>query len=104
MDFDQAKGQATPAQTCMAGLFGCAWFAASVCFTVYCGIYAFNNPEPQAYYVPDTAFTEPQLIPIASPEDDSIVPIHDQFILWFKWSFANICAFFGLICCFFPVT
>ena len=84
---------------------GCAWLAASVAFMVYCGIYAFNNPEPQAYYVPGTAFTEPQLIPITSSEDgDSIVPIHDQFILWFTWMFYNMCALLVLGCCFAPIT
>ena len=89
---------------CIASLCGCAWLATSITFMVYCGIYAFNNPEPQAYYVPGTTLTEPQLIPITSQgENYGIVAIHDQFVMWFTWMFYNMCAFLGLGCCFAPI-
>ena len=33
----------------------------------------------------------------------TLVPIHNMFVMWFTWSFANICCIFALMCCVMPV-
>ena len=88
---------ATPAMMCVGGLCGLAFCAASVAFMVYTGIYAFNNPEPQAYFLEPTVGHGAQLVATADVDADGVVPIHDQFVLWFTWMFYNQAAFFGLM-------
>lgn len=69
---------------------------------MYLGIYAFNNPEPQAYYIEGTNVSQPELVPTVPDPNalaEGVTPIHDQFVLWFKWNFANsLVSFFVTPC------
>lgn len=57
---------------------------------VYFGIYAFNNPDAQAYYIEGTAVSQPELVPIVpNVEAEGVTPVHDQFVLWFKLQFIS---------------
>ena len=72
--------------------------AAVITFCVYLGIYAFDNPEPECYYIAGTETTQPQLKRIADVNSDGVEPIHDEFVKWFMWMFVNQMVFIGLIC------
>ena len=67
--------------------------AAKITFWVYLGIYAFSNPDLPAFHQ-----AEPQRLLATQNIDETLVPIHDQFVLWFTWMFANICVAAGFIC------
>ena len=67
-------------------------------FAVYLGIYAYNNPEPQAYYLEPTSTEPAQLVPLADTNAEGVVPIHDQFILWFTWMFYSQLVWFPFAC------
>ena len=57
---------------------------------MYLAIYAFNNPDAQAYYIASTDETQADLVAIVPDvKADGVTPIHDQFITWFIWMFAN---------------
>ena len=83
---------------CIASVCGCAFFAAHVTCMVYFGIYAYNNPDPEAYYLEPTARSDAQLVADASADAEGVVPIHNQFIFWYKWMFYNGLAAYGLGC------
>ena len=86
---DQAKNMGWPAQL-VSCICGCGCLAAGITFIVYLGIYAFNNPEAQTYYIAGSDTTQAELVPIVPNVDaEGVTPIHDQFITWFKWMFAN---------------
>lgn len=69
-------------------LCACGYLAAAITITVYFGIYAFNNPNEPAWYIPGTDLTEPELVPVA-PNDGTGTAIHDDFVTWFLWNFIN---------------
>lgn len=78
-----------PVQLCSC-IFSCGCLAGVITFLVYLGIYAFNNPEPQAYYIAETPLTQAYLVDtVADVEAEGVTPIHDQFVTWFTWVFAN---------------
>ena len=70
-------------------ILGCGCLAAKITLIVYLGIYTFNNPEPQAYYIAGSATTQAELVPIVEVGAYGITPIHDQFLTWFTWMFIN---------------
>ena len=88
----------------------CAWICLFACFGavttlwVYFGIYAFDNPNVDAYYMPgDGTTANPGLLVGEQNAEGSLVPIHNMFVMWFTWSFANICSFFALMFCIMPM-
>lgn len=98
---DQFKAQAAGAGVCggiISCICGCSCLAAVITFTVYCGIYAFNNPEPQAYYIAATGTSEAYLAStVADVDAEGVTAVHDQFIMWFTWIFAmQMIMFFGM--------
>jgi len=58
--------------------------ATILAFTVYIGKYAFDNPNPDAWYI------DGQLVP-AEPtlEGAEFTAVHDQYVTWFLWGFIN---------------
>ena len=77
----------------IGGLCTCACLAAKITFWVYLGIYAFDNPEPVTFFQ-----AEPAQLLSAQNAAGTLQPIHDQFVLWFTWMFANICVAAGMMC------
>lgn len=80
------------------GLISCACLAAMITLLVYLGIYAFNNPNTQAFYDATT-----DSLVIAQNAEGTLVPIHDQFVLWFTWMFINACVSIGFMMCVGPI-
>ena len=69
-------------------IFSCVLLAAYITLSVYLGLYAFNNPDAQAYYIAGTETTQADLVPTI-PDADDAIPIHDHFVTWFTWMFIN---------------
>ena len=81
----------------LIGVCGC--FTTFITFTVYLGIYAFSNPEAQAYYISGSDETQAELVAIVpDAEADGVIPIHDHFVTWFTWMFANQLITLSWIC------
>ena len=49
------------------------------------GLFAFDNQDPAAWYQ-----TNPKQLVSAQNAKETLVPIHNQFVLWFKWMFINV--------------
>lgn len=85
----------------MSGLVGCilctACSVAPIVFTVYLGIYSFNNPDNEAWMGvvsgEETLFADKAAAEAASASD--IVDIHNRFVIWFLWGFIQILAPIG---------
>ena len=57
---------------------GCGCFTILICLSVYLGIYAFSNPEAQAYYIAGTDETQADLVAIVPDvKADGVTAIHD---------------------------
>ena len=71
---------------CLCGLSCCA---AAVTFIVYLGIYAFNNPNAEAWY--GNAAGKEMLFETeadaTTAKATDIVDIHGRFVTWFLWGF-----------------
>ena len=68
-----------------------------ISFTVYMGIYAFNNPNPPCWYS-DAGLTAAD--PGVTAEfPNAAQPIHDQFVTWFLWGFINQLVWLALPLC-----
>ena len=59
------------------------FFGLLVTYVVYLGIFAFANPDKQAYYMVD-AYNEKMT---ETAENESAVNVHGQFVAWFIWGF-----------------
>ena len=96
---DQFKSQAAGLGVCskiVGCICSCGCLAAIITFTVYCGMYAFNNPEPQAYYIAATGTSPASLVGVADVDAVGVTAVHDQFVRWFTWVFAQqMVMFFG---------
>ena len=69
-----------------------------ILFHIFLGVYAFENPDEQAYYLAGTDTTEPALVrEFSAAVADRVTDIHDGFVLWFTWMFFNIVLFWALI-------
>ena len=89
---DQFKSQAAGLGVCskiVGCICSCGCLAAIITFTVYCGMYAFNNPEPQAYYIAATGASPASLVGVADVDAVGVTAVHDQFVRWFTWIFAQ---------------
>ena len=93
MDNMDKVNEQPPLVKAIGGLCSCACLAAKITFWVYLGICAFDNPEPVAFYQ-----TEPAQLVGVQNTDATLQPIHDQFVLWFTWMFANVCVAAGMMC------
>jgi len=72
---------------------------------VYLGIYAFNNPEPAAWYI-ETSEDTGILVGVAPADGtEGVTDVHGNMVRWFTWVFANnmICfaapIFMGAVSC-----
>lgn len=77
------------AATCIMCLCGLACCAAGVTFMAYLGIYAFNNPNEEAWYGSmngNGKIFETENAATAAKAID-IVDIHGRFVTWFLWGF-----------------
>ena len=59
----------------------------NIIYLVYLGIYAYNNPEPQAFYVEATDTNPAQLVALADADAEGVVAVHDRFVFWFTFMF-----------------
>mgnify|MGYP001102976913 CR=1 FL=1 len=66
--------------------------------TVYFGIYAFNNPDEQAYYISGSALNQPELVAVNPADMNGVTEIHDRFVTWFKMGFASCMLMFAMPC------
>ena len=87
MDSVQAAGTATKCIGCLCSLACCA---AQVTFIVYLGIFAFNNPDMEAWYGKQadgegTLFAQESDATVTG--DTELEDIHGKFVLWFMWGF-----------------
>lgn len=57
------------------------------------GIFAFNNPNPEAWYV------DGALVPTLPAEGTEFTAVHDQYVTWFLWGFINQMIFFATPIC-----
>lgn len=57
--------------------------ALAISYTAYMGIFAFNNPNPEAWYV------DGALVPTLPAEGTEFTAVHDQYVTWFLWGFIN---------------
>ena len=73
---DLLKTASLPIQ-CLGCLISCGCLAALITFCVYLGIYAYNNPEPQAFYVAATETSQPELVAYADVNDENVTAVHD---------------------------
>ena len=83
----------------MSGLVGCllcvACSALPIVFAVYVGIYAFNNPDSEAWLGTLDADENQLFADKAAAEAataTNIVDIHNRFVIWFLWGFCQILA------------
>ena len=76
----------------------CGCFATIIAFCVFLGLYAFNNPEPDCFYIPGSDTSQPYLAVDADVEAEGVEPIHEQFVTWFTWMFANMMILFVAPC------
>ena len=93
---DQYKSQLEGAGMCVqltACLCACAKLAAFITFWVYLGIFAFNNPDNQAWYGV-TAGVEGLSADQPAATATDVVDIHGRFVNWFLWGFINL-----VVCC-----
>ena len=97
MDFvKQGTGSLGVCSKIVGCICSCGCLAAIITFTVYCGMYAFNNPEPQAYYIAATGTSPASLVGVADVNAEGVTAVHDQFVKWFTWVFAQqMVMFFG---------
>jgi len=65
-----------------------------IVFLVYLGIYAFNNPDQDAWYglvkTEQTLFTTEDAGKMVGAEN--LVNIHSRFVVWFLWGFIQMLA------------
>ena len=54
-----------------------------VCFYIY----AYNNPDADAYYVEGHDGQGPELVSNPNETTMSVDPIHNKFVTWFTWMF-----------------
>ena len=88
MEFKSARS--SRARNAVMYIFFCVFLAAYITLSVFLGLYAFNNPDAQAYYISGTDTSQADLVPIIPANDaDGVVPIHDHFVTWFTWMFIN---------------
>ena len=66
--------------------------------SVYFGIYAFSNPDEQAFYISGSAQNQPELVAMEPADMLDVTAIHDRFILWFKMGFASCVLMFAMPC------
>ena len=66
--------------------------------TVFFGIYAFNNPDEQAYYISGSALNQPELVAVNPAAMNGVTEIHDRFVTWFKMGFASCMLMFAMPC------
>lgn len=72
----------------------CALSAVPIVLLVYLGIYAFDNPDTDAWYglvkKEHTLFATEDAGKLAGAEE--LVDIHSRFISWFLWGFIQMLA------------
>lgn len=79
---------------CCACICGLVCAALPIVFTVYLGIYAFNNPDKDAWY----GIVSEQKALFATHADGKtaqaaeLVDIHQRFVTWFLWGFIQTLA------------
>ena len=79
-------------------LVSCACCAAGVTFLVYLGIFAFNNPNPEAWYATkgtDESLFKDEAAATAAGYSD-LDNVHGHFVTWFLWGFLNAVIPMGL--------
>jgi hypothetical protein len=96
MDFAKQQAEGAGVVGSIIGcLCSCGCLAAVITFAVYCGIYAFNNPDPNAWYEAGIIPASGQLVGVMPNTMEGVTPVHEDFVRWFTWTFANQMVFFG---------
>ena len=106
------QGAGICAQIC-AGICGLATCAVAITFTVYLGIFAFDNPNGDGWFGTYENYGR-TYYDMASKADwdirkargvidyvENLDHVHDHFVTWFTWGFINACGQLGalmLIC------
>ena len=86
------------AGACVACLCGLACSSLPIIFTVYLGIYAFNNPDKEAWYG-KVGDEQSLFVSHADGEGSSatdLANIHQRFVTWFLWGFIQTLAPIGI--------
>ena len=68
-----------------------------IALIIYLGIYAFNNPDNEAWYGTDSKHNGQLFAREAdalSAQATEVVDIHAKFVLWFRWGFFMIISMF----------
>ena len=76
----------------------------NMCFILFCmagiakvvffGIYAFDNPDSEAWYGTDLTTGEPKLFESenGASQDSELIDVHERFVIWFFWGFTMFVA------------
>ena len=87
-------------------LLACACCIAPIVFIVYLGIYAFNNPDNDAWIGKTSGNVDTSDFKLFNTQEDGskggatdLVDIHARFVSWFFWGFLQTCVIpFGACC------
>ena len=83
------------AGSCVLCLLGTACSIVPIVFIVYLGIYAFNNPDQEAWYGLDSNGKQalfPDEASATAASATEVADMHQRFVGWFLWGFIQIFA------------
>ena len=96
VEFQEGLQNAGKCTLITAAIFSLAVFAVGTTFTVYLGIFAFNNPNGDGWYgkIGDVEYMklkEEWDAQSAGTVVTDLDAVHDHFLIWFTWGFINSC-------------